>query len=331
MPDQNASAERHAQVEMEAVAWITRMNGRPSRRERTDFKTWLNRDPLHLQVFDRVHAMWSSTSVSGLDVAREHDAQLSRHLETLQRLRKSKRSVAATGIVVGGLAMLLGSGWVWLERPNLFQDLTADYSTGRGERRTVVLNDGSSVLMDADSALDVDLSETERTVHLIRGNAYFDVSHSQVPFKVTAENGQSQVLGTAFDISIGEEDVSVTLARGSLRVSVGSEAGSVILKPGETVSYDAANVGNVRQADLDATMAWHEGRFVFNDMPLIDVLNTIGRYRSGRIVVIGQQFAQRRVSGSFSLDDPDAALAAVQSTVGFTVDKVAGALVVVRP
>lgn len=330
MPEQS-SAERYEQVELEAVAWITRMNGRPSRRERTDFKAWLNRDPLHLQVFDRVHAMWSSTSVSGLDVAREHDAQLSRHLDTLQRLRKRKRAVAATGIVVVCFAMLLGGAWMWLERPNLFQDMAADYATGRGERRTVVLEDGSSVLMDADSALDVDLSDTQRTVHLIRGNAYFDVSHSQIPFVVTAENGQSRVLGTAFDIAIGDDDVSVTLERGSLRVSAGSEHGSVILKPGETVSYDAANVGNVRQADLDATMAWHEGRFVFNDMPLIDVLNTIGRYRSGRIVVIGQQLGQRRVSGSFSLDDPDAALAAVQSTVGFRVDKVAGALVVVRP
>ncbi len=307
------------------------MNGRPNRRERSDFKAWLNRDPLHLQVFDRVHGMWSSTSVSGLDVAREHDPQLSRHLETLQGLRKRKRSVAATGFVVGCFAMLLAGAWVWLERPNLFQDMAADYATGRGERRTVVLKDGSSVLMDADSALDVDLSETRRTIHLLRGNAYFDVSHSQIPFVVTAENGQSLVLGTAFDVAIGEDDVSVTLERGSLQVSAGSENNSVVLKPGETVSYDAANVGSVRPADLDATMAWHEGRFVFNDMQLSDVLNTIGRYRSGRIVIIGQQLGQRRLSGSFSLDDPDAALAAVQSTVGFTVDKVAGALVIVRP
>lgn len=307
------------------------MNGRPSKQERADFELWLKRDPLHLDIFNRVQALSSSASVSGLDIAREHDPQLSRHLEALQRLRQRKRSAATNGIVAGCLTLMIAGTWMWLEKPNMLQDLTADYSTGRGERQTVVLQDGSSVLLDADSALDVDFSGRQRAVRLMRGSAHFDVSHSGVPFVVSAQSGRSQVLGTAFDVAIGEDDVSVTLERGSLRVSVGANSNAVVLKPGESVTYDAANLGHAHAADLDATTAWHEGRFVFNDMPLIDVIDKIGRYRSGRIVVLGEELRARRVSGSFSLNDPDAALAAVQSTVGFAINNVANALLIIRP
>lgn len=331
MPDLPPSSEHRAQAQREAVAWITRLNGNPSRRERKDFELWLHRDPIHEEVFERVHSMWSSVSDADLDIAGEKDGLLSQHLETLQRLRQRRRATTSSGIVIGCLALLCAGTWLWLEKPNLLQDMTADYSTGRGERQTIVLKDGTSVLLDAASALDVHLSDTQRAVRLLRGSAYFEVSHSQVPFIVSTESGQSLVLGTAFDVAISGDDVVVTLERGSLRVSAGAENQSVVLKPGETVTYDAASVGTVRAADLDATMAWHEGRFVFNDMPLIDVLNNIGRYRSGRILVMSQALREKRVSGSFSLEDPDAALAAVQSTVGFTVNKIAGALVVVRP
>lgn len=331
MPDQKPSPEHVERVQLEAVAWIARMNGRPSKQERTDFELWLKRDPLHLDIYDRVHALSSSAAVSGLGIAREHDPQLSRHLEALQRLRESKRATATGGMVAGCLALMIAGAWLWLEKPNMLQDLTADYSTGRGERRTVFLQDGSSVLLDADSALDIDFSDMQRAVRLMRGSAHFDVSHSEVPFVVLAQSGRSQVLGTAFDVAIGADDVSVTLERGSLRVSVGSNDIGVVLKPGEGVTYDAAHLGHAHFADLDAATAWHEGRFIFNDMPLIDVINKIGRYRSGRIVVVGEELRQLRVSGSFSLDDPDAALVAVQSTVGFAINNVANALLVIRP
>lgn len=99
-------------------------------------------------------------------------------------------------------------------------------------------------------------------------------------------------------MNIAENNVTVTLEHGSLQVRADGKNEAVILKPGEEVSYNA------------------EG---------------IGRYRDGRIVVIGSDLAEQRISGSFALENTDAALASVQSIVGFNITRLSNRIVIIRP
>lgn len=318
-------------VEAEAIAWFTRMNGKPSRADRRHFEDWLRTNPVHERAYDDLRALWSSAAGPGADVAREEEQKLSRHLDNVRRMRETKTSGKAGGIIGLCLFACLAGSWIWLERPHLLQDLQADYVTARGERRTIALKDGSTILMDADTAIDVDIGASERRVRLLRGTAFFTVQRSGIPFVVRAGDGDAKVLGTTFDVAMQDDGVSVTLESGSLQVTGATTSQRVVLAPGEGVTYRASGMDGPEKVDIEERTAWHDGRFVFNNARLGDVLKQIERHRPGRIVVVSGNLADRRVSGSFSIDNPQAALASVQSLVGFQMTELAGRLVIVRP
>lgn len=321
-----------ALIEKEAVAWFTRLNGKPSGREERDFRTWIKASTQHEQAFEAVRTLWSALGPVADIVGRRPDDNLAEPLEKIRKLREGHRVNKAGAAVVVGLATLLVGSWVWLEHPHILEDLEADYVTARAERRSIALSDGSEVLMDADTALEVEMTGSERRVHLLRGTAYFRVNRADVPFIVEAENGEARVLGTEFDVALGgEREVTITLASGSLEVSLLNKQQETVLKPGESVDYGRTGLGEIRSVSIDESTAWHSGRLIFTNARLGDVLAKIGRYRSGRIVVLGSSVGETRVSGNISLENTDAALAAVQSSVGFRMTAIGGMVTVIGP
>jgi transmembrane sensor len=329
MTDGNQELHGTTSIEREAIAWFTRMNGKPSKRDAEDFEAWVSRSSEHEVAYRRIADLWSNLGSPASALSRKHDGELAGPLERIDELRRRRVGKIGPAIAVA-LAMCVTATWVWLEKPHFLEDMEADFATPRGERREVTLEDGSRVLMDADTAVDISLTAAERRVHLLRGTAFFSVSHTGAPFIVEAGNGEARVLGTEFDVSMKQEQVTVTLAKGSVKVDVEDQQQEVMLRPSESVDYGAGGLGLVRPAVLDEEMAWHQGRFVFNNARLSDVMAQIERYRSGRIVILGSNLGSMRVSGSIALDNTAEALASIQSTVGFRVTNV-GKLTVIGP
>lgn len=318
------------QVEKQAIAWFTRMNGRPSAADREDFARWLAASAAHEQHYANVERLWTDLGPLSDTVDPRDAAALAGPLQKIEELRRRRgRGTLAAGAVLG-LLLCIATAWLWLERPHLLQDWQADYATARAEQRNVMLADGSTVLLDADSAIAVDIGTTERRVELIRGTAFFSVIPGQVPFTVAARNGEARVLGTRFEVSAEDREVSVTLASGSVEVALRNGGGRLVLKPGESVAYGAGGLGNAHAVDLAEATAWRQGRYIFTNVRLADVLERIGRYRGGRILVTSSELGERRVSGNIALRDGNAALAAVQSSVGFQVTSL-GRLTLVTP
>jgi transmembrane sensor len=309
-----------------ALAWVSQLRGSPTPGERAAFERWLAASPAHRVAWRRAESLWSATGEAGARIAEEEASTLAAYLENMDRARRRK-TVRRRGTALG-LALAVLGGAIWFERPHLLQDFTADYVSGRGERRLVTLSDASTVLLDADTAVDVAFVPGERRVRLLRGTAYFSVTKTGEPFIVEAADGQVRVLGTEFDVRLAEQRAVVTLARG--RVEVGNGTRTATIAPGQQLSYAADTLGTVVEADLDAALAWRDGRFVFYDARLADVVAEIARYRSGRIVIASNALANWTVSGSLPLDDPDAALRSLQSSVGFSMRAIAGRLVILH-
>jgi transmembrane sensor len=318
------------QIEKQAIAWFTRMNGRPSAADREDFARWLAASATHEQHYANVERLWTDIGPLSDTIERRDAAALAGPLQKIEELRRQRSLGKAAAGAVLGLVLCLAAGWLWLERPHLLQDWQADYATARAEQRSVTLADGSTVLLDADSAIAVDLSATERRVALVRGAAFFSVVPGQTPFTVAARNGEARVLGTRFEVAAEDREVSVTLDSGSVEVALRDGSGRLVLKPGESVAYGAGGLGSAHAVDLAEATAWRQGRYIFTNVRLADVLERIGRYRGGRILVTSGELGDRRVSGNIALRDGNAALAAVQSSVGFQVTTL-GRLTLVSP
>lgn len=318
------------QIEKQAIAWFTRMNGRPSTADREDFARWLAASTAHEQHYADVQRLWTDLGPLSDSVERREAGALAGPLQKIEELRRQRgRGKVAAGAVFG-LLLCIAAAWLWLERPHLLEDWQADYATARAEQRNVTLADGSTVLLDADSAIAVDLGAMERRVELIRGTAFFSVVPGQTPFTVAARNGEARVLGTRFEVAAEDRAVNVTLDSGSVEVALRDGSGRLILKPGESVAYGAGGLGSAHAVDLAEATAWRQGRYIFTNVRLADVLERIGRYRGGRILVTSGALADRRVSGNIALSDGNAALAAVQSSVGFQVTAL-GRLTLVSP
>lgn len=307
-PDDDAISEK-------ARAIFLELNDRPSARRQAEALAWRRANPTHEAAWQQVATAWQSgEQFSHLAQSRAHE--LSGYLEKIDRLHRGKRRRKKQA-VAGGIAACLAAAVLWIEQPHLLQDIAADHVAARAQPLSVALADGSTVLLDADSALAQQDSPTQRRVRLLRGGAYFEVQPGSLPFVVETPEGEIRVLGTGFDVQLLDDAATVTLAHG--RVEVSGTTGSAILEPGQTVRLEAGGVGPVEKASLESALAWRDGRFVFYDTRLADVIGQIERYRRGRIIVATQALADEHVSGSFALADPDAALASLRVSFGFRV------------
>lgn len=147
----------------------------------------------------------------------------------------------------------------------------------RGGEYQLTLADGTKVWLNSDSRLEFPAAFTgeERKVRL-SGEAYFQVKPDKLrPFRVEVNTMQVVVLGTSFNINAYNEEMKTTLVEGAVKVNVGGVYYS--LSPGYEANVRHGKVV-VEKADVYAQTAWKDGKFVFREKRLEDVLTILGRW-----------------------------------------------------
>lgn len=162
----------------------------------------------------------------------------------------------------------------------------------RGGEYELRLADGTRVWLNSDSELHfpVQFSGKERQV-ILKGEAFFKVAKDSLrPFIVDAcRKMKVEVLGTEFNVQAYPEDeeLRTTLNRGKVRIGIGDE--KLMLYPNQqAVCYVQRNTLEMRQVKAGNYSAWKDGKFIFEDECLENILNRLARwynisflYRSG--------------------------------------------------
>jgi len=155
----------------------------------------------------------------------------------------------------------------------------------KGGKFKLLLADGTSVMLNASSSLSfpINFSGKERRVKLM-GEGYFEVTKKvtkaeKLPFIVETDKQIVTVLGTTFNINAyqDEETVKTTLIEGSVKVSPTDRNTSIILKPGQQSILNNKNL-TFKQVDASQSIAWKQGDFAFDDMPLEEIMRQISRW-----------------------------------------------------
>jgi transmembrane sensor len=316
--------------EQAALAWLSLLHDQPSSGDQATFSQWLQADPAHAEAYARAQVLWELSEGPARTLADEDAFALQGYLNAMDRSRRSTvgRWSGALAMVACLLLMIsLGTGWQpmrWID------DLGADYVSAPGEIRTVTLADQSQVTLDADSAIAVDFSRGERHVQLRRGAGFFSVTHTGEPFVVDAEKGQARVLGTQFEVRLQPHGAQVTVLSGRVGVTAGQDGEQQILSAGQQVAYGAGSAEKLHAVDSEAQLAWRQGWLNYYKATLADVVNDLSRYYPGRIVLLNDELAARRVSGSFPSRNPQAVLSSLQGVLGFEQHQVLGHLIILR-
>ncbi|ANI79180.1 FecR family protein [Sphingobium sp. EP60837] len=290
----------------DAADWFAKMRGPDAKSHEPYFKAWLARGALHRAAYNKVSEIFT-------DSGRVDDPD--RHCANEKpRLRPGKRGLAmiALFIAMGTIsAKLMFHTALDRQESGRLQHASLDHFTvasAIGEIRSVALPDGSSILLDTNSEVQVSFTATDRRLRLVRGRARFKVAHEQRPFNVAAGAGTVTARGTIFDVRLAEGGkVSVALLRGAVDVTVASSG--VIsrqrLRPGEQTAFAPRLEAPRPIADHEPNL-WTQAKGEFHDEPLIDVVTEANRYADLPIEIGDVETERLRVSGIFSLKNTKA-------------------------
>jgi len=195
------------------------------------------------------------------------------------------------------VATVLGIGLWW-------KASVGQFSSAIGERRAVVLTDGSTVLLDASSAVRVEYSRTRREVHLRRGRAEFKVAKdARRPFVVYAADREIVATGTTFSVEIVQKNVRVALYEGRVSVA-GPDRVRRLLSAGEEL-IAPISLSQVHIASLNAarSLSWTGGRLEFVDEPLAIAVERMNRYARNPVSIGDSAAGSVHVSGVFAAGD----------------------------
>src|SRR5262249_18634375 len=151
-------------------------------------------------------------------------------------------------------------------------------ATGRGQRATVQLADGSRVVLGVDSRIRYPrgFGKQGREIDLV-GEAYFDVVHdARVPFRVRTPHGVSEDVGTRFAVRAyaGESSARVVVEEGFVAVGHGVTLGAGDLA--RVTRQAAPHV--VHGAPVARLLAWTHGQLNFVNTPLREVVADLRRW-----------------------------------------------------
>ena len=153
----------------------------------------------------------------------------------------------------------------------------------RGGEYNLVLADGTSVKLNADSKLSFPdkFIGKERRVRL-EGEALFHVAKdSEHPFIVETENGEIEVLGTVFNVNAypDEEFVQTTLVEGKVAFQGAGMLDALVITPGEQVTYDKeTREADVAKVDTEIYTAWAEGKWIIEGERLENIMKQLARW-----------------------------------------------------
>lgn len=201
--------------------------------------------------------------------------------------------------------------------------LGADYSTGIGERRRVVLTDGSRVDLNTDTAIDASFNVAQRLLRLRRGEILITTAPDrelvQRPFIVRTAHGRMRALGTRFLVHEQGDDTLARVFEGVIEVKAENSNILVRVPAGQQIRFNQDTIGRMQAADPDRG-AWIEGALIAKRMPLAVLCRKLRRYRFGYLGC-DERAGTLEISGVFPLDDTDRILAALEQTLPITVER----------
>ncbi|MCK1791530.1 FecR domain-containing protein [Pseudomonas violetae] len=289
-PPPPSPAQDRATAMDQALDWLIVL-GSPSAEQTQAFNAWLAADPLHAQAFAKAQTIWDGPQVM---LSAQTLAARPPKVTVLSHLRPHCKPLATAAVLILGLFSF----------SNLPMRLQADHLTVVGERQRLQLEDGSKVLLNTNSAFSSTIDDQQRIARLYQGEAFFEVAGNRAqPLEIDAGPVKASVRDTAFAVRYLDGVAQVRVQRGDVDLRATRDDARVRLSAGESISIGPN--GFDRPAKLDATdLAWVQGRLVFENCPLSQVLTELRRYYPGWIINNNEQLSDINVTGNYRLDQP---------------------------
>lgn len=298
------------EVAERALEWLVELQGDAVSAEvRAQWDRWRRAHPDHERAWQRIEAVNGRLR----PLASAPNAAIARASLAPPAAPGRRRAVKT----LAALAFTGGAAW-GLQEYAPWRVWTSDYRTAVGERRALVLADGTRLVLNTESAIDVRYTAGERRIRLIRGEIFIataaDPAPVARPFLVETAEGTAQALGTQYTARRRHGGTEIAVFAGAVRIRPAGDGRAIDIPAGYAATYTASAIAPPRQVEA-SSLAWKDGFIVARGMRLDDFIAELGRY-SAESLSCDPAIAALRVSGSFPLRDIDEVLRTVGTTVG---------------
>lgn len=339
MTDQDLACD----LDTQAALWCLQLaKGALSPPDQAMFARWME-DPIHAAAFDDAARTWHMVGDVAAapelvhlrrDALKSYCRSHARRWMPPMPVRRFPAMAAAMLLIVALLTLTLS-----LRNP------ATSITTGIGERRIAMLEDGSRLSLDADTEVTVRLRNDRRVLQLVHGRARFDVAHDPSrPFAVSVGDKIVVATGTSFSVERVGTQFHVVLYEGHVAI-LNNRAGSGLsftpapgrqmtvertLSPGREMTGSlgaTAEALHVQTVDLQQASVWEAGQLSFDDESIGVAVARMNRYAADPLVLEGPGLSQIRVSGVFAAGDIKAFVEGLTALHPIRVDRQPGRIV----
>ncbi|HWK53892.1 MAG TPA: FecR domain-containing protein [Hyphomicrobiales bacterium] len=296
----------------QAADWLLLIqSGEMSDADQAALQRWCGQSPSHRLAWMRAEAI--------LDAFQRVPGPVGRG--TLTRLDKLGRRQS---LKLFSLLLLGGSG-AWLAyRQVPWQQWNADLHTATGERRAFALADGTQLVLNTATSVDLAFSAMERRLTLLRGEILITTGQDPAPvprpFIVQTRQGRLRALGTRFAVRHLDDAIGVAVHEGGVEIAPSGLAERVVVAAGEQRRFSATRIGMAEEANA-SDLLWEQGMLLAQDMRVGDLIKEFGRYRRG-VLRCDPASAVLLVSGAFPLDDIEASLDLLEQSLPLRINRI---------
>ncbi|OZI48880.1 FecR family protein [Bordetella genomosp. 4] len=289
----------------QAIDWLLLLrSGRATQLDYAEFRAWRDAHPQHHQAWQNL-----TTSIDGAAFDQADDSHPPSSSASYSRRRFLARA---------GLTVLVGGATAYAcNAVYPLQNLASDAATGTSERRRYTLTDGSSLLLDARSSLDLSYTPYLRQLNLQSGAVTIEAAANESrPFLTKTAEGLIRSHGARY--MVRQQSHRTLVVAHDEPIEIQTRAGAhTILQPGMGIRFDALRLGEPSR-EMATRAAWEHGRIVARDVTLNEVVETLRPYYSGtlRVTVAAGGLP---VSGEYSLDDVSGTLRSLEQSLPITV------------
>jgi transmembrane sensor len=312
-------------IVMIAIDWMVKLqSGAATEQEREACRRWRAAEARHELAWQRLQSL--SERVSTLPSALAHGSIG----DANNRHRHNRRFAVKSLCVALGVGLLAAGGNELLP----WRTLMADYATKAGERRRVMLADGTAVELNTATAIDAAYDEQSRLVRLHRGEVLITTAKEKDrayrPFVVHTRFGQARALGTRFQVRDSEAGMRVAVFEGAVEFKPAVASLPIRIDAGRQGLFDRQGLIGSLSPTNEEVVAWTDGYIVADRMPLGELVAELDRSMPGKLRC-DPAIAGLTISGVFPLDQPARILAAIARTLPVQIDTFTSYWITLRP
>ena len=171
----------------------------------------------------------------------------------------------------------------------------------RAGEYSLTLSDGTRVWLNSDSEIryPVAFGKDRRTVFL-SGEAYFEVEKdTRRPFYVVLNGMEVKVYGTSFNVNTHYRGkIQTTLVEGKVGIRVSATGEEVRLSPNQMALFTKATQSiQVENVDPYGAIAWKDGKFVFEDEPIEEIMERLSRWYDVKVFYANERIKKHTFTG----------------------------------